>query len=364
MAGGDGRGRLHRWRTTEGRADRVVGQNSFVLMSFSTHASAIFSQLEGAVADAAPLSADAAALLRAQLQRGEADEVGEELPEFGAVCAALQLCTDHCVPPPPGAARLPPRIVAGVASECERSMWRAWYESGVHEVLTRQLVDALAERVLFLLRKATPGDDSKVPGAAAAATAATAAAAAAAATAAALPVVLECGAGNGVLARHLAARLRGAARVVAVDDFSSRIGTLAPVEQLDCAAALRKYAPDVVLASWMPAGVDWTEAVRACASVRGYVLLGEADSSTCGDLWATWGVLPPVGCARCEFEGCGRCDTGLDEDSVAPYKEDGFARASLESVAHFQICRFDSAAARGFSSAVVFTRQRLEKTHK
>lgn len=311
----------------------------------AVHASAIFSQLEGAVADAAPLSADATALLRAQLQGGEANEVGEELPEHGAVCAVLQLCTDHCAPPPPGAARLPPRIVAGVASERERSMWRAWYESGVHEVLTRQLVDALAERVLPLLRKATPGDASIVPGAATAAPV--------------LPVVLECGAGNGVLARHLAARLRGAARVVAVDDFSSRIGTLAPVEQLDCAAALRKYAPDVVLASWMPAGVDWTEAVRACASVRGYVLLGEADSSTCGDLWATWGVLPPVGCARCDFEGCGRCDTGLDEDSVAPFKEDGFARASLESVAHFQICRFDSAAARGFSSAVVFTRQQL-----
>lgn len=38
------------------------------------------------------------------------------------------------------------------------------------------------------------------------------------------------------------------------------------------------------------------------------VLLGETDSRTCGDAWATWGVVPKMGCARCDYEpdGCQR----------------------------------------------------------
>ena len=47
---------------------------------------------------------------------------------------------------------------------------------------------------------------------------------------------------------------------------------------------------------------------------------------------------------------------GLDEGSVPPYEADGFVRAELDAVAAAQLCRFDSSAARGYSTAVAFGR--------
>ena len=73
-------------------------------------------------------------------------------------------------------------------------------------------------------------------------------------------------------------------------------------------------------------------------------------SSTCGDGWATWGVLPP----NAE-------EYGLDEDSTAPYRADGFERRDLGAISDVQICRFDSTAARGYSRAVLFTRREPER---
>ena len=40
------------------------------------------------------------------------------------------------------------------------------------------------------------------------------------------------------------------------------------VQQLECSAALNACSPDVVLCSWMPFGMDWTSAMRACRTVR------------------------------------------------------------------------------------------------
>ena len=161
-----------------------------------------------------------------------------------------------------------------------------------------------------------------------------------------LPTVLELGAGSGALSLALAPRLAGWATVVAVDDMSSRIRTMSDVEKLDHEAALRLHAPTLVLVSWMPSGVDFSGAIRACESVVEYVLLGEADSDTCGDGWATWGVMPDNG-----------YEYGLDEDSVPPARQDGFERATLAACAACQVCRFDSAAGRGFSTTVAFTRR-------
>lgn len=312
--------------------------------------------LEQAIADAAPLTDGAAKLLAAQIAPDTDTDTGVsgELPDFDAVCAALRVPRERTAVQGDDDSRLPRRVAAGRASELERSIWRSWYEAGVHEVLTVQMVNALVARVRAAL--GTGAECAPAGPQAAEMEPETDAGTEATACDLDLPVVLECGAGSGALAAQLAARLRGEARVVAVDDSSSRIRAVAPVQELDCAVALAKYKPRVVLAAWMPSGLDWTEAMRACASVREYILLGEADGAACGDLWATWGVLPAVGCARCGGEGCERCDTGLDEDSVAPHVEEGFARAELGAVQRYQLCRFDSAAARGFSSAVAFTR--------
>ena len=165
-----------------------------------------------------------------------------------------------------------------------------------------------------------------------------------------IPLCLEVGAGSGLLAAHLRAALDGWVRVVATDSDGQGGGRHHPaelpaVETLDAESALARHAPRLVLCSWLPSGLDWTQAMRACESVREYILLGEADSSTCGDAWATWGVLPP------------RYDEyGLEEDSPKPYEADGFIRSALPDVARWTICRFDSMAARGFSSCVAFSR--------
>mmetsp|Transcript_44284 Transcript_44284/g.109644 ORF Transcript_44284/g.109644 Transcript_44284/m.109644 type:complete len:186 (+) Transcript_44284:347-904(+) len=110
-----------------------------------------------------------------------------------------------------------------------------------------------------------------------------------------LPVCLEVGAGSGALSHRLVQRLAGWARVMATDSGHDKIPTAGSfcVERLDVDVAIEKFKPAVVLVSWHPSGLDWIRAMRASASVQEYILLGEADSSTCGDGWATWGVLPP-----------------------------------------------------------------------
>ena len=74
--------------------------------------------------------------------------------------------------------------------------------------------------------------------------------------------------------------------------------------------------PDVVLCCWQPMGVDWTAAMRARASVREYVLVGETDDGICGEPWATWGSRAgsnPGGELEDELE-----DEDEDEDDAPP----------------------------------------------
>ena len=90
-------------------------------------------------------------------------------------------------------------------------------------------------------------------------------------------------------------------------------------------------------------------------------MLGVEDSSTCGDAFATWGVAQEteIGCKKCDFEGCPRCDLG-PIDPILPYQNLGFRRSRVGSISKFQICRFDSSASRGFSVANLFTRNQPE----
>lgn len=233
------------------------------------------------------------------------------------------------------AAHLPARVLSGDATEDERALWKAYYEGAMHEILSAEFVNALAEHVRLLLAATTQTD-----------------------TPTDMPVVLEVGAGSGALTAQLSKQLAGYARLVATDNYSTGIGTMegATVEKLNCKEALEFYSPTVVLVSWMPSGLDFTLDIRACASVRYYLLVGPSDSATCGDVWATWGKVPEIGCARCGFEGCERCDYGLDESTAKPFARDGWLRTECEHVHAFQICRFDSRVARGFSTCVCFSK--------
>lgn len=251
----------------------------------------IESRLAALAACAPPLDASAAALLSAQ--QSPAD--GAELPALAAVCSTLGVPLSHSAEPHE-ASSLPMRLVAGAGTAAELSLWRVLHDGALHELLTLELLDALVQHLTRTLERCRHAGIAQ-------------------------PTILEVGAGDGVLAHHLARRLGDRAHVVAVDDGSSRIGRRAEVLDLDQAAALERFEPQVVLACWMPSGVDWTCAAhswgsnrrhgapahahiractprrsagfRGCASVREYLLLGRPRSSTCGDEWATCGRAPP-----------------------------------------------------------------------
>ncbi len=98
--------------------------------------------------------------------------------------------------------------------------------------------------------------------------------------------VLEVGAGRGVLAAWLhAAWPEG--QVVAQDDGSWGITPWHPVVTMPLEEALHTVAPDCVISSWMPYGMDWTPVFRATPSVRGYILIGEGPGGAVGT-WEAW----------------------------------------------------------------------------
>merc|ERR1712129_616218 len=79
-------------------------------------------------------------------------------------------------------------------------------------------------------------------------------------------------------------------RVVATDSGACGLPAASGVhvELLAAEEAIATFAPAVALCSWMPLGLDWTTALRACSSLREYVLVG--DPEICGVPWDTWGL--------------------------------------------------------------------------
>ena len=133
--------------------------------------------------------------------------------------------------------------------------------------------------------------------------------------------MLEVGAGDGRLSHYLRRYLPAGVALVATD-AQPRRATRCAIEALDVEAALRTHAPALVLACWMPAGRDWTAALRACASCREYVLVGPADSAISGHEWLTWG-------------------RGGQRGEVAPHAAAGWTRHDVAEVARWQLCRID-----------------------
>ena len=91
--------------------------------------------------------------------------------------------------------------------------------------------------------------------------------------------IVEVGAGLGRLAHLLNATGVFDGAVIATDpqpdDQCEPHNVLFPLEQLDAAATLLKYKPDIVLCAWMEFGADFSRDLRD-ARVAEYVLIGEA----------------------------------------------------------------------------------------
>lgn len=137
--------------------------------------------------------------------------------------------------------------------------------------------------------------------------------------------LLELGAGNGQLSyfinEGLAAKASGTVAVICTDSQRSQIKQVFPVEAIDCAEAVRKYKPQIVLWSWMPFGEDYTSSIRAEESVQEYILMGEPGyESITGDSWLTWGA-------------------SYDRNDLPPYVQDGFEQVYLEGLSKLQTSR-------------------------
>ena len=150
--------------------------------------------------------------------------------------------------------------------------------------------------------------------------------------------VLEVGAGDGKLAFHLQRLLGGhddgRIEVLASDDKSWRIKPMAggpTVHEMDCAAAVSHFRPNLVLCSWMPCGEDWTPGIRAVPEVESYVLIGEADA--------------PDGC-------CGAGET-WDEEAIGP----GWTRHDISPCSTLQFSRHDFSELCGHGRTVSFQRE-------
>jgi hypothetical protein len=161
--------------------------------------------------------------------------------------------------------------------------------------------------------------------------------------------ILEVGAGNGKLSHFLKEKLGpevgDKVKIIATDSGRWKLKTQFPVENLDHEAALKKYAPQIVIYSWMPYGADMTEDFRKTSSVDEYLLIGETDDGCCGDSWLTWGVPP------WNFE----TEEKMAEE-IPPHLAEGFARKNLDDISDKQICRTDMITDYYHSRTVSFRR--------
>lgn len=111
--------------------------------------------------------------------------------------------------------------------------------------------------------------------------------------------ILEVGAGKGQLTHWLKKYLtehgldEKKVKLIATDDQSWKKFEKPPfpVEKLDYPSAITKYAPDIILTSWMPLDEDWTPIFRKEPAVKEYILMGETDNGCCGSS-ETWKTCP------------------------------------------------------------------------
>jgi hypothetical protein len=203
----------------------------------------------------------------------------------------------------------------------------------VHEFLTLELVDALADRL------------------AASAKAAVSAATVSNAGSPGTPTVAEIGAGSGHLAFHLGGRLAERGVRFFASDARPRRSPFSRSGRVDAECyrtTLQRRRPHVVLCAWMPMGVDWTEDLRR-AGVFEYLLLGEADNGNCGHNWRTFGN--PAFADGAPADGAGRI-------SEPPFSADGYDKSYLDDLSRLMLQRFDSEEyPSGSSRAVAFRRR-------
>lgn len=226
-------------------------------------------------------------------------------------------------------AHLPTHDEINLAFRPSKSSWLEWYDfcfdaqDSVYEFLNKEYLTALSSYLAE--RSKQLGINLEQP-----------------------ITILEVGAGSGrlsyFLGQMLEEKMTGRFKIIATDNGSQEIKPQFPVEKIDYKEALEKYRPTIVIASWMPYKVDWTNSFRAAESVQEYLLIGETDGGTCGDERETWGIN-------------WYSDPEEDENKLTPYQQDGFERVDLKQLSKYQICRTDAPGRYNHSRTASFRRK-------
>lgn len=186
-----------------------------------------------------------------------------------------------------------------------------------HEFLTREHVDQFAEYLKD--RTASINHDTQKP-----------------------VTILEVAAGDGRLAHFLRQRFQKRPDISYIATDSGEWGIKPafdhePVEEMDVETSLRVHKPDIVICSWMPVQLDWSQHFRKTKSVQEYILIGETENGMCGDNWLTWGINPA--------------------QVTPPFVADGFSRHDLHEMQKYQICWSDGSPHDGIHSWTVSFRR-------
>ena len=172
-------------------------------------------------------------------------------------------------------------------------------------------------------------------------------------------VIVEIGAGSGALSHYLRKRIyelehkglpwASEIDVIATDSGSWKLDSRDfSVEPYTVKEALERLNPDLVITSWMPAGVDWSKAFRR-AGISDYLLIGEADDGCTGHNWFTWGNKAYNQDIQLSKIGGRSIST--------PFAEDGYVRKDLGHLARLQLQRYDCQVAPNQSTTVLFSRK-------
>jgi hypothetical protein len=165
--------------------------------------------------------------------------------------------------------------------------------------------------------------------------------------------VCEVGAGSGLLTHHLKRcldRMEGTDGIdmIATDSGSWNLGKRFDVEPYTNKEAIKRFRPDLVLVSWMPAGEDWTAYFRR-SGVKNYIIIGESDDGCTGHNWETWGNYD-----YCD-EDRKKKKFGMVEEPL--FSRDGYYRTDLKELASLQLQRYDCRQAPYQSTTVLFTKK-------
>ena len=135
---------------------------------------------------------------------------------------------------------------------------------------------------------------------------------------------LEIAAGRGIISRHISKIIDK--DIILTDDYSwwrkEKVDEkieYADVIKMDYKEAIKKFQPDLIIASWIPYNKFWTKDFRRYSCVKGYILIGEYPGGCTGheNDWNT--VWTRRNLEAVEKYGICRTDISFSSDSYALY---------------------------------------------